>query len=190
MQSERLFEQAVALAAAFVSNGDIRLRDNTHRDSEAMHMLADLIPVTYQVLAESWSLCVAPGVAEQTPGSPRTRPVALARSASPNHGPDTGYAVAHKWLDPVLAGQALPKQQLPSSELQAWLEDLTERHSVHELVLQLLFAHLVEVDRSQARRIAATLQGASAVAMPAGVATKLEELTEALRRALSEAPDE
>ncbi|MGH8040375.1 MAG: hypothetical protein ACREPD_21885 [Stenotrophomonas sp.] len=50
MQSERIFEQAVQLAAAFVSNGDIRLSGNTREDSDAQAMLADLIPSLYQTL--------------------------------------------------------------------------------------------------------------------------------------------
>ena len=53
MQSERLFEQAVQIAAAFVANGDIRLADsNTQgwQTSRAQQMLADLIPSVYETL--------------------------------------------------------------------------------------------------------------------------------------------
>lgn len=52
MQSERLFEQAVQIAAAFVSNGDIRLANNTRgwQKSQAQQMLADLIPSIYETL--------------------------------------------------------------------------------------------------------------------------------------------
>lgn len=51
MQSERLFEQAVQLAAAFVANGDIRLGSNTNGGTQAQEMLADLIPTLYETLA-------------------------------------------------------------------------------------------------------------------------------------------
>ena len=52
MQSERLFEQAVQIAAAFVANGDIRLAGNTRgwQNSQAQQMLADLIPSIYETL--------------------------------------------------------------------------------------------------------------------------------------------
>lgn len=53
MQSERLFEQAVQLAAAFVANGDIRLANgNTQgwQKSQAQQKLADLIPSIYETL--------------------------------------------------------------------------------------------------------------------------------------------
>lgn len=50
MQSERLFEQAVQLAAAFVANGDIRLAGSTRAGSQAQAMLADLIPALYETL--------------------------------------------------------------------------------------------------------------------------------------------
>lgn len=53
MQSERLFEQAVQIAAAFVANGDIRLADNNAQGwqtSRAQQMLADLIPSVYETL--------------------------------------------------------------------------------------------------------------------------------------------
>lgn len=53
MQSERLFEQAVQLAAAFVANGDIRLGGSTRSDSQAQAMLADLIPSLYETLAKA-----------------------------------------------------------------------------------------------------------------------------------------
>lgn len=50
MISEKRFEQAVTLAAAFVANGDIRLGDSTQPDTVAMQKLADLIPSLYQAL--------------------------------------------------------------------------------------------------------------------------------------------
>ncbi len=50
MQSERLFEQAVQLAAAFVANGDVRLAGSTRAGSQAQAMLADLIPALYETL--------------------------------------------------------------------------------------------------------------------------------------------
>ena len=52
MQSERLFEQAVQLAAAFVANGDIRLGGNMRgwQQSQAQQQLADLIPSIYETL--------------------------------------------------------------------------------------------------------------------------------------------
>ena len=52
MQSERLFEQAVQLATAFVANGDIRLAGSTRgwQHSQAQQMLADLIPSIYETL--------------------------------------------------------------------------------------------------------------------------------------------
>lgn len=51
MQSEKLFDQAVRLAAAFVANGDIRLDGSTREDSDAQAKLADLIPSLYQTLS-------------------------------------------------------------------------------------------------------------------------------------------
>lgn len=53
MQSEKLFEQAVRLAAAFVANGDIRLLRSTKANSEAQGMLADLIPALYKTLEQA-----------------------------------------------------------------------------------------------------------------------------------------
>ena len=53
MQSERLFEQAVQLAAAFVANGDIRLGGDTRSSSQAQDMLADLIPSLYETLSRA-----------------------------------------------------------------------------------------------------------------------------------------
>lgn len=52
MQSERLFEQAVQLAAAFVANGDIRLAGEMGgwQQSRAQQQLADLIPSIYETL--------------------------------------------------------------------------------------------------------------------------------------------
>ena len=57
MQSERRFEQAVQLAAAFVSNGDIRLRGSTRSNSDACLMLEDLIPTLYEMLTKAHSRC-------------------------------------------------------------------------------------------------------------------------------------
>lgn len=53
MHSEKLFDQAVQLAAGFVANGDIRLNGTTREDSTAMAMLADLIPTLYQTLLQA-----------------------------------------------------------------------------------------------------------------------------------------
>lgn len=53
MQSEKLFEQAVQLAAAFVANGDIRLARSTRANTEAQAMLADLIPALYKTLEQA-----------------------------------------------------------------------------------------------------------------------------------------
>ena len=44
MQSEKAFEQAVQLAAAFVSNGDIRLGTDQRSRQRALDLLAELIP--------------------------------------------------------------------------------------------------------------------------------------------------
>ncbi len=57
MQSERRFEQAVQLAAAFVANGDIRLRGSTRTTSDACAMLNDLIPALYQTLEKAYQAC-------------------------------------------------------------------------------------------------------------------------------------
>ena len=51
--SEKIFDQAVALAGAFIANGDIRMGGNTNADTPAMMMLADLIPSLYQMLQEA-----------------------------------------------------------------------------------------------------------------------------------------
>lgn len=53
MQSEKLFDQAVRLAAGFVANGDIRLGGDLREDSMAMAQLADLIPALYQTLRQA-----------------------------------------------------------------------------------------------------------------------------------------
>lgn len=53
MDSEKTFDQAVRLAAAFIANGDIRLGGNTRSDTEAQAMLADLIPTLYQTLSRA-----------------------------------------------------------------------------------------------------------------------------------------
>lgn len=53
MQSEKLFDQAVQLAAAFISNGDIRLDGSTREDSDTQAKLADLISSLYQTLSRA-----------------------------------------------------------------------------------------------------------------------------------------
>ena len=50
---ERIFDQAVTIAAAFVSNGDIRLGGSTKKDSIAMAMLHDVIVAAYAVLEDA-----------------------------------------------------------------------------------------------------------------------------------------
>ncbi len=50
MDSEKTFDQAVQLTAAFIANGDIRIGGNTRGDTDAQAMLADLIPTLYQTL--------------------------------------------------------------------------------------------------------------------------------------------
>ena len=67
MQSERLFEQAVQLAAAFVANGDIRLAGSTRPSSQAQAMLADLIPALYETLERARDQ-----VAASDPSRPRS----------------------------------------------------------------------------------------------------------------------
>ena len=52
-RQEQRFNQAVQLAGAFVANGDIRLMGSTREDSEAMHMLVDLIGSLYVKLGEA-----------------------------------------------------------------------------------------------------------------------------------------
>ncbi len=52
-KSERIFDQAVELASAFIANGDIRMGGNTNEDTPAMMMLADLIPSLYQMLQDA-----------------------------------------------------------------------------------------------------------------------------------------
>lgn len=68
MQSERLFEQAVQLATAFVANGDIRLAGNTRgwQNSQAQQMLADLIPSIYETLQRARDQIAA---AQDAPGN-------------------------------------------------------------------------------------------------------------------------
>lgn len=55
MQSEKLFEQAVQLASAFVANGDIRLCGDMREDSVALQKLADLIPSLHVMLSKARS---------------------------------------------------------------------------------------------------------------------------------------
>lgn len=52
MQHERLFDNAVTLAAAFIANGDIRLSGSVRADSTAMAMTRDLIEGLYERLIE------------------------------------------------------------------------------------------------------------------------------------------
>lgn len=52
MQSERNFDHAVRLAAAFIANGDIRLDGSVREDSQRMQQLADLIDTLCNVLAD------------------------------------------------------------------------------------------------------------------------------------------
>ena len=59
MQSEKLFDQAVQIAAGFVANGDIRLSGSTREDSMAMDQLADLIPSLCLMLREARQNSVA-----------------------------------------------------------------------------------------------------------------------------------
>lgn len=62
MQSERRFELAVQLAAAFVANGDIRLRGSSRTTSEACAILKDLIPALYETLAQAREECATEDV--------------------------------------------------------------------------------------------------------------------------------
>lgn len=50
MQTEKRFDQAVRLAAAFVANGDIRLGSDFGLDSDAQAKLADLVTTLYHTL--------------------------------------------------------------------------------------------------------------------------------------------
>ncbi len=47
-----LFRGAVALAAAFIGNGDIRLAGSTRADSQAMAQTRDLITTLYEELQQ------------------------------------------------------------------------------------------------------------------------------------------
>lgn len=53
MQSEKLFEQAVQLAAAFVANGDVRLGAHVGKRGQAHEILEDLIPELYETLSRA-----------------------------------------------------------------------------------------------------------------------------------------
>jgi hypothetical protein len=53
---QALFAHAVALAAAFVANGDIRLGKGIHSGS-ALPQIEDLIPALYQSLAQARQTC-------------------------------------------------------------------------------------------------------------------------------------
>ena len=50
MQSEKLFDQAVQLAAAFVANGDIRLQGRLGKRPQELDRLGDLIAELYEML--------------------------------------------------------------------------------------------------------------------------------------------
>ena len=50
MQSEKLFDQAVQLAAAFVANGDIRLQGRLGKRPQELERLGDLIAQLYETL--------------------------------------------------------------------------------------------------------------------------------------------
>jgi len=52
MQSEKRFDQAVQLAAAFIANGDIRIGDDLLK-SQAHAKLSDLIAVLYETLQQA-----------------------------------------------------------------------------------------------------------------------------------------
>lgn len=58
MKTEKRFDQAVQLAAAFVANGDIRLGGSTRADSQAQQMLIDLISTLYQTLEKAQAAVV------------------------------------------------------------------------------------------------------------------------------------
>jgi hypothetical protein len=61
VQSEKTFEQAVQLAAAFVANGDIRLGQDLREGTAGMQKLADLIPSLYSMLLAARENTVAQG---------------------------------------------------------------------------------------------------------------------------------
>lgn len=50
MKTEKRFDQAVTLAAAFVANGDIRLGTDLSSESDAQAQLADLVETLYCTL--------------------------------------------------------------------------------------------------------------------------------------------
>lgn len=50
MQTEKRFDQAVTLAAAFVANGDIRLGNDLGPDSDTQAKLVDLVTSLYRTL--------------------------------------------------------------------------------------------------------------------------------------------
>lgn len=54
-----LFAHAVQLAAAFVANGDIRIRNGIHSGG-SMQEIADLIPALYRTLECALEECAEP----------------------------------------------------------------------------------------------------------------------------------
>lgn len=60
-EQEQNFDHAIALAAAFVANGDIRLHEGARFDQDAMHMLKDLIGVLYTVVSDARDLAARDG---------------------------------------------------------------------------------------------------------------------------------
>ncbi len=52
MKHEQLISHAIALAGAFIANGDIRLSGDTRDNSTAMAMTRDLISTLYAELAK------------------------------------------------------------------------------------------------------------------------------------------
>ncbi|MBN2429285.1 MAG: hypothetical protein JXK94_13195 [Deltaproteobacteria bacterium] len=53
MIDEKLFSEAVALTAAFISNGDIRCNESFREDSKGMTMVRDMITTSYNVLQDA-----------------------------------------------------------------------------------------------------------------------------------------
>ena len=74
MQSEKLFDQAVQLAAAFVANGDIRLQGRTDARGQAQEMLGELIASLYETLCIVHGSVVDPSRFEptHTPDTPQS----------------------------------------------------------------------------------------------------------------------
>jgi len=53
MQTEKRFDQAVTLAAAFVANGDLRVGGDLNADTPAMDKLQNLIATLYVMLGQA-----------------------------------------------------------------------------------------------------------------------------------------